>query len=107
MIMINALDNTIIKGMFQTENKILITLFTHPWSPTLDVAILTLSLLKVKMSALRNHRNDSHVVTKLLQKIKKFPGQPIPVQIDSHESKTIYSNFHDAKTDLKNTKKYA
>ena len=59
------------------------------------------------MSALRNHRNDSHVVTKLLKKIKKFPGQPIPVQIDSHESKTIYSNFHDAKTDLKNTKKCA
>ena len=93
--------------MLQAENKIFKTSLTHPWSPTLTVAILTLSLWKVKLSALRNHRDNSYVVTKILQKIKNFPGQPIPVQTDSHESKTIYSNFHDAKKYIKNTKKNA
>ena len=44
MIMINKLDATITKGMFQVKNKIIKTRFTHPWSPTLAVAILTLSL---------------------------------------------------------------
>ena len=107
MIMINAFDNTITKGMLQAEKKILKTRLTHPWSPTLTVAILTLSPWKAKLSALRNHRDNSHVVTKILQKIKKFPGQPIPIQTDSNESKTIYSNFYDAKKYLKNTKKNA
>ena len=32
------------------------------------------------------------------------PGQPIPIQIDSQESKTIYSTFNDAKKYLNTTK---
>ena len=97
MIMINILNTTITKGILQAENKITKNRFTHPWSPTLTVAILTLSLRKVKMTALRNNHEKSHVVTKLLHKIKEFPGQPIPVQTDSCESKLIHSNFQDAK----------
>ena len=77
---------------------------THPWSPILAVAILTLSLWKVKLSALRNHRDNSHVVNKILKKIKTYPGQPIPTQTYSNESKTIYSNFYDAKKYLKTQK---
>ena len=103
MIMINALDNTITKGILQAEKKILKTRLTQPWSPTPVVDILTLSLWKVKLSALRNHRDNSNVVTKIPKKIKTFPGQPIPIQTDSNESKTIYSNFYDAKKYLKNT----
>ena len=57
------------------------------------------------MSALRNNRDNSHVDTKLLQKIRKFPGQPILVQTESHESKTIYSNFQDGKTYLNTQRK--
>ena len=79
MIMINELDNTITKGMIQAENEILKNHFTQPWSQTLVVAISTLSSWKVKLSVIRNYRNNSHGVTKLLQKIKKLPGQPIPV----------------------------
>ena len=45
------------------------------------------------MSTLRNNHEKSDFVTKLLQKIKDFPGQPIPVQTDSCENKAIYSNF--------------
>ena len=71
------------------------------------MAILTLSLWKVKLSTLRNHRDNSHVVTKILKKIKTYLGQSIPTQTDSNESKTIYSNFNDAKKCLKNTKKNA
>ena len=56
------------------------------------------------MSTLQNNHEKSDVVTKLLQKIKDFPGQPIPVQTDSCESKTIYSNFKDTKKNLKQTK---
>ena len=79
MVMINNIDATITKGIIQAENKIIKTRFTYPWSPTLTVAILTLSLWKVKISALRNNHDKSDVVTKILQKIKEFLGQPIPV----------------------------
>ena len=59
------------------------------------------------MSTLRNNHEKSDFVTKLLQKIKDFPGQPIPVQTNSCESKAIYSNFKDTKKNLKQTKNNA
>ena len=52
--------------MIQSENKISKSLFTHPWSLTLAVSIITFSLWRVKMSALRNNRDNSYVDTKLL-----------------------------------------
>ena len=93
MPMINELYNINTKGMIQVETKIATDRYTHPWSPSLVVVILPISLWKTNISALRNSRDKLDVVNKLLNKIKSFPGKPIPIQIESQESKTIYSKF--------------
>ena len=93
MPLINKLDNIITKGKIRAEKKITKNRYTHPWSPSLAVAILTLSLWKAKISALRNSRDKQHVVNKLLKKIKSFPGRSIAIQIYSHESKKYTPNL--------------
>ena len=93
MPMINELYNINTKGMIQVETKIATNRYTHPWFPSLVVVILPISLWKTNISALRNSRDKLDVVNKLLNKIKSFPGKPIPIQIESQESKTIYSKF--------------
>ena len=74
MIMINTIDDIITKAMIQTETKIKKTGYTHPWSPSLVVAILTVPLWKVKLSTLHNGQDIQDVVNKILKSIKLFSG---------------------------------
>ena len=51
---VNDLDDLITKGMITSENKILKRQNQYPWSPTLEQAIMGVSLWKIIKSEINN-----------------------------------------------------
>ena len=51
---LNQVDYLITKGMLFSEYKIKFSKFTHLWSPTLAVAILSVSIFKPHLSSVKN-----------------------------------------------------
>ena len=50
----NFLDDVITKFMITSEEKVKKSKFTHPWSPQLAVSILTVTIWRLKLSAVKN-----------------------------------------------------
>lgn len=63
MITINVLVDIITKDILQVEQYITTTKLTHPYSPHLVVVLLSVSLWKVNVSAIKNNTNKKHVET--------------------------------------------
>ena len=80
IIKINRIDELIITGMIQSEEQIKKSKFTHPWSPTLTISILTVTLWKLKFTAVTNNKDNHHTILKIFNQI---------IDIDDNN---IYSN---------------
>ena len=93
MIEINDLDDLITKGMIASENKILKRQNQYPWPPTLEQAILEVSLWKLIVLEIKND------VSKEMQ-IQRIIGQMDASLLLERKSLKVVINY------LKNAKKY-
>ena len=103
----NFLDDVITKIMITSEEKVKKSKFTHPWSPQLAVSILTVTIWRLKLSAVKNKKNKQYIVQKLVTKIQSFNHQLIPPNTESNDINYILSELKKSSRELKETKRNA
>ena len=75
---LNEIDQLITKGMLFSEYKIKFPKFTHPWSPILAVAILSVSIFKLYLSSVKNTVIKTTIIDRLYDKLLSYdtPNPP-------------------------------
>ena len=91
--------------MIQSEERIKKSKFTHPWSPTLAIVALTVTLWKLKFTAVTNNKENYHTVLKVFNKIIVIDDKNTPLNIESKEKKYIQNELKLVFKLLKNIKK--
>ena len=105
LIKINRIDELITTCMIQSEERIKKSKFKHPWSPTLAIAILTVTIWKLKFNAVTNKRETHHTVLKIFHKTIDIDDNNAPLDIESKDKKYIQNELKLALKQLKNIKK--
>ena len=90
--------------MIQSEERIKKSKFTHPWSPTLAIVALTVTLWKLKFTAVTNNKENYHTVLKVFNKIIVIDDKNTPLNIESKEKKYILIELKLAFKQLKHIK---
>ena len=73
MIEINDLNDLITKGMIASKNKILNRQNQYPWSPTLEQAILEVSLWKLIKSEINNEVSKEMQIQRIIGQLDAPP----------------------------------
>ena len=92
---INDLDTLITKGMIASENKIRKRQNQYPWSPTLDQAILVVSLWKLITFEIKNEVSKEMQIQRFLRLLDTTPT------IERHDIKVVLPYLRAAKKSLK------
>ena len=79
--------------------------FTHPWSPTLTISILTVTLWKLKFTAVTNNKDNHHTILKIFNQIIDIDDNNITLNIESKEKKYTQIKLKLAFKQLKHIKK--
>ena len=90
--------------MIQSEERIKKSKFTHPWSPTFAIVIITVTLWKLKFTAVANNKDNHHTVLKIFNKIIDIDDNNTPLNIESKEKKYIQIELKLAFKQLKHIK---
>ena len=104
LIKINIIDELITTGMIQSEERIKKSKSTHPWSPTFAIVIITVTLWKLKFTAVANNKDNHHTVLKIFNKIIDIDDNNTPLNIESKEKKYIQIELKLAFKQLKHIK---
>ena len=81
--------------------------FTHPWSPTLTISILTVTLWKLKFTAVTNNKDNHHTILKIFNQIIDIDDNNITLNIESKEKKYTQIKLKLAFKQLKHIKNSA
>ena len=107
LIMINRIDETITTGVIQSEERIKKSKFTHPQPPNLAIAILTVTLWKLKLTAITNNKEHHQKVQKMFNKIIDVDDCNKLLHIESKEKKYIQNELKLTFKQLKNIKRHS
>ena len=81
---INRIDEFITIGMIQREKGTKKSKLTHPCSPILEIALLTVTLWKSKFTAVINNKGNHHTVLKTFNKIIDINDNNTFINIESN-----------------------
>ena len=105
LIKINRIKELITTFIIQSKERIKKSKFNHPWSPTLAIEILTVTIWKLKFNAVTNKRETHHAVLNIFHKIIDIDDNNTPLDIESKDKKYIQNELKLASKKLKNIKK--
>ena len=90
---LNLVDQFITKGMLFLEYKIKFSKFTHPWSPTLAVAIVSVSIFKVHLSSVKNKVCKTTLIDRLHKQILSYDIPHPPSKLETNYKKNIINKL--------------
>ena len=88
MIHVNKIDTIITKYMLKAKKKLKHSSHSHPWSPTLDFAILEVSLWKLITSSLYTSHHNSSRIEVVQARMKLLPVSSFPQPIKQKKKHT-------------------
>ena len=93
--------------MLFLEYKIKFSKFTHPWSPTLAVAIVSVSIFKVHLSSVKNKVCKTTLIDRLHKQILSYDIPHPPSKLETSYKKHIINKLKQASKNLALIKKTA
>ena len=102
---LNQVDQLITKGMLFSEYKIKASKFTHPWSPTLTVAIFSVSIFKLHLSSVQNKVCKTKIIDILYKTMLSYDIPHLPPKLKTNDKKTIINELKQASKNLTLIKK--
>ena len=104
---LNEIDQLITKGMLFSEYKIKFPKFTHPWSPILAVAILSVSIFKLYLSSVKNTVIKTTIIDRLYDKLLSYDTPNLPPKLDTDDKEIINNKLKEAFKNLTSIKRNA
>ena len=79
--------------MLFVENKIKFSKFTHAWSPTLAVVILSVSIFKLHSSSVKNKVCKTTIIDRLYAKNISYDTSHPPPELNTNDKKPMINKL--------------
>ena len=86
--------------MLLSEYKIKFSKFTHPWSPILAVAILSVSIFKLYLSSVKNNVSKTTIINRLYDILLSYDTPNPPPKLDTDDKEIINNKLKEASKKL-------